>query len=79
MKTKEEKSMSFEENLDNLEKIVKALENGDVQLDEAIEKFNEGMKYANVCNEILEEATKTVAKAVDKDGKLKDLNISEEE
>ncbi len=79
MKTKEEKSMSFEENLDNLEKIVKALENGDVPLDEAIEKFNEGMKYANVCNEILEEATKTVAKAVDKDGKLKDLNISEEE
>ena len=79
MKTKEEKKLSFEENLDNLEKIVKALENGDVPLDEAIEKFNEGMKYATTCNEILEEATKTVTKAVDKDGNLKIFSISEEE
>lgn len=79
MKTKEEKKLSFEENLDNLEKIVKALENGDVPLDEAIEKFNEGMKYATTCNEILEEATKTVTKAVDKDGNLKSFSISEEE
>lgn len=79
MKTKEEKKLSFEENLDNLEKIVKALENGDVPLDEAIEKFNEGMKYATTCNEILEEATKTVTKAVDKDGNLKSFSVSEEE
>lgn len=69
---------SFEENLDNLEKIVKALENGDVPLDKAIEKFNDGMKYANVCNKMLEEATKTVAKVIDKDGELKDFEIDNE-
>lgn len=79
MKNKEENKLSFEENLDSLEKIVKALENGDVPLDEAIEKFNEGMKYANACNTILEEATKTVTKAIDKDGNLKEFDISEAE
>ncbi len=74
MENKKEKN--FEESLENLEKIVKALENGDVPLDDAIEKFNEGMKYASVCNEILENATKTVTKALDKDGNLKDFEVS---
>ena len=77
METKKEKN--FEESLENLEKIVKALEKGDVPLDEAIEKFNEGMKYASVCNEILENATKTVTKALDKDGNLKDFEVSKVE
>ncbi len=72
------KEISFEENLENLEKIVKALENGDVPLDEAIDKFNDGMKYANECNKILEAATKTVTKVLDKDGNLKDFEVSNE-
>ncbi len=72
------KKESFEENLENLEKIVKSLENGDVPLDNAIEKFNDGMKYANVCNKMLEEATKTVTKVMDKDGNLKDFEIDNE-
>lgn len=74
MENKKEKN--FEKSLENLEKIVKALENGDVPLDDAIEKFNEGMKYASICNEMLENATKTVTKALDKDGNLKDFEIS---
>lgn len=77
MKNKEK--VSFEENLENLETIVKALENGDIPLDNAIEKFNEGMKYANECNKILEEATEIVTKQVEKDGTLKDFEISKAE
>ena len=72
------KENSFEENLEKLEEIVKSLENGEVPLDDAIEKFNEGMKYANLCNKILEDATETVTKAIDKDGKLKDFEITNE-
>ena len=67
---------TFEENLENLEKIVKDLESGEVPLDKAIEKFNEGMKYANECNKILDEATKTVTKTIDKDGNFKDFDIT---
>ena len=37
---KEEKELSFEESLNNLEEIVKKLETGEVPLDDAINEFN---------------------------------------
>ena len=55
-----EKELTFEEKLNNLEKIVKELENGDVLLDDAINKFNEAMNLANSCNKTLEEATQLI-------------------
>ena len=73
----EKKSKSFEENLEELETIVKKLENGDVPLDEAIDKFNEGMKLAGECNKILENANETITKALNKDGKLEDFKVEE--
>lgn len=75
MENKKEKS--FEENLENLENIVKKLENGDIPLDEAIEKFNDGMKLANECNKILEKANETITKSLSKDGSLEKFEISE--
>lgn len=50
--------MSFEENVEQLEKIVQELEKGDLNLDESIKKFEEGMNLSKKCNEILEEAEK---------------------
>ena len=47
---KEEKEKTFEENLENLEKIVKDLESGNIPLDDAIEKFTEAMKLAKLCD-----------------------------
>ena len=46
-----EKELSFEENLNNLEIIVKDLESGNVPLDDAINKFTEAMKIAKTCDE----------------------------
>lgn len=73
MKTKN----TFEEQLEKLEKIVKDLENGDVKLDDAINKWSEGMKLANNCNEILENANETITKALNNDGKLEKFEINE--
>lgn len=72
---KKEKEKSFEENLEALEEIVKKLENGDIPLDQAIEKFNEGVVLAGKCNEILESANETITKALNKDGKLEKFEI----
>lgn len=69
----EKKTKSFEENLEELETIVKALENGDVPLDDAINKFNDGMKLAGECNKILENANETITKALNKDGELEEF------
>lgn len=68
---------TFEEQLEKLEKIVKDLENGDVALDDAINKWSEGMKLANNCNEILENANETITKALSSDGKLEKFDINE--
>ena len=73
-----EKELTFEEKLNNLEKIVKELENGEVLLDDAINKFNEAMNLANSCNKTLEEATKTVNKVLNKDGNLENFEKNEE-
>lgn len=73
----EKNEKSFEENLENLEKIVKDLENGDVPLNLAIDKFNEGMKLASLCNDILEKANETVTKVLNSDGKLDNFKVEE--
>ena len=72
------KISDFEEKINNLEKIVKELENGDVALDDAINKFNEAIKLANSCNKTLEEATKTVNKVLNKEGNLEDFEKVDE-
>ena len=72
-----EKEKSFEDNLESLEEIVKKLENGDIPLDDAITKFNEGMLLASKCNEILENATEAVTKVMKKDGTLEKFKVDE--
>ena len=52
--SKEEKS--FEEKLSELEVIVKELESGNVDLDNAINKYTEAMKSASDCSKKLDEA-----------------------
>ena len=71
------KELTFEENLENLEKIVKDLESGNIPLDDAIEKFNEAMKIAKVCDEKLKNAESKVNKILNPDGKLEDFQIEE--
>lgn len=73
----EKKNKTFEENLEQLENIVKQLENGDVPLDDAINKFNEGMTLAGECNKILENANETITKALNKDGNLEKFEVEE--
>ncbi len=74
---KEQKETSFEENLDNLEKIVKDLESGNIPLDDAIEKFNEAMKLAKLCDDKLKNAEDKVNSILNKDGKLEEFKIEE--
>ena len=51
---------SFEKSINDLEKIVKALESGDLPLEKALEKFEAGIKLSRYCNEMLDEAEKRV-------------------
>ena len=70
---------SFEDNMENLEKIVTELEKGDLNLDESIAKFEEGIKISKECNKILEEAEKKITILLEKDGEIKEENFVSEE
>ena len=51
---------SFEEQIGELEKIINELENGNLNLDQSVEKFEEGMKISKECNKMLESAEKRI-------------------
>lgn len=68
--------MNFEENMENLEKIVQELEKGELNLDDSIKKFEEGMNLSKKCNEILEEAEKRITILIKKDDKLEEEDFA---
>lgn len=67
----------FEDLMVDLEKIVKDLENGDIDLEASIEKYTEAMKLAASCGDKLNKATERVNKILKENGMLEDLNIEE--
>lgn len=54
--------VTFEESMSALENIVKQLEQGDVPLEEALVKFQEGIQLSKVCQETLANAEETLTK-----------------
>lgn len=56
---------TFEENMTELKSIVENLENGDVNLDDAIVEFQKAMDLIKNCDSKLKEAEDTIAKIVD--------------
>ncbi len=72
-------SKSFEEQMEELEKIVSELEKGDLNLDASVTKFEEGIKISKECNKTLEEAEKKITMLVNKDGEIKEEEFKTEE
>lgn len=72
------KEKSFEENMQELEAIVKKLESGEVPLDEAIDSFTSAMKLAKSCDSRLKSAEEQINKILTEDGNLKDFTIEED-
>ena len=52
----EKQSKSFENNMQRLEQIVRAMERGDVALEESLKLFQEGTELLRSCNELLDNA-----------------------
>ena len=69
---KEEK---FEEKLTELEKMVNELEKGDVDLDDAIDKYTKAMKLAKECSNKLKTAGENVNKILTENGKEEDFKV----
>lgn len=75
-------SAGFEEELNKLELIVKQLERGELPLEEALDRFAEGMKLSQLCLNKLDKAEKNIDKIIQsQQGKIveKPLTLLEEE
>jgi exodeoxyribonuclease VII small subunit len=53
--------LTFENAMKRLEGIVEALERGDLGLDEALKKFQEGIKLSKFCSNKLDETERKVS------------------
>ena len=56
------KNNTFEQNMVRLEQIVRAMERGDVALEESLKLFQEGTDLVRSCNQLLEDAQLQVKK-----------------
>ena len=66
---------SFENKMQDLEKIVKDLEKGDLSLEESVKIFEKGMKITKECNEILEEAEKRITILLNNNGEIQEKDF----
>ncbi len=72
------KRMSFGAELERLEAIVRNLEDSEVDLDEALELFQEGIKRLKNARKLLQDTELTVKKVVDAaDGSLPDDDVDD--
>jgi len=67
---REECAASFEESLQELEKIVSELESGKLGLSDALSRYEEGVKHLKSCQDLLENAERKIEllSGVDADG-----------
>ena len=59
-KQTEEAPMEFEKKLERLEKIVNQMESGDLNLEESLKSFEEGVRISRECHKELDEAEQKV-------------------
>ena len=68
--------VKLEDKLNSLEKMVNELEKGDVDLDDAINKYTKAMKLAKECSDSLKSAEENVNKILTENGE-EDFKVEE--
>lgn len=64
--------LNFEEAMKKLEEIANLLENGNLSLDESVNKFEEGMKISKKCNDFLDQAEKKITMLINDGEEIKE-------
>ncbi|MBA3028083.1 MAG: exodeoxyribonuclease VII small subunit [Desulfobacteraceae bacterium] len=71
---------TFEQSLKQLEKIVAELESGDIPIESAMKKFEEGVELSKCCSQILDETEKKVTLLMkNNDNKIIETPFSDDE
>ncbi|WP_075618050.1 exodeoxyribonuclease VII small subunit [Paenisporosarcina indica] len=73
------KPVTFDQAIQQLEEIVRKLEQGDVPLEDAISLYKNGMELSSVCHDKLQHAEKQLISIIDDNGEKVPFNTSEKE
>ncbi|MFC5713313.1 exodeoxyribonuclease VII small subunit [Thalassorhabdus alkalitolerans] len=79
MAEEQDRQITFEKAMEELEGIVEKLEEGDVPLEKAIEMYQEGMNLSKVCHDKLVRVEKQMDQMMSEDGEIELLKVKEEE
>lgn len=72
-------SVSFDQAIQQLEDIVRQLEQGDVALEDAINLYKKGMELSAVCHDKLQNAEKQLISIMDENGDKTSFSPDEKE
>ena len=72
-------NVSFDQAIQQLEEIVRQLEQGDVPLEDAISLYKKGMELSSVCHDKLHHAEKQLISIIDDNGDKVPFNAPEKE
>lgn len=77
MATNNKKEISFEDALERLNEIVKALEHSDAPLDDSLKLFEEGVALVKQCNDQIDQAETKIKQLVrSSDGTLEEQDFA---
>ena len=62
------KSLNFESTLDEIEKIIESLEEGNLSLEDSIEAYEKGISLTKACQKMLSDAELKIKKLSSKEG-----------
>ncbi len=75
--TKKQTKASFESQLEELESIVEMMEQGDLPLEDALKKFEQGVKLTKNCQQMLESAKQRI-QILSEQQELTEFNVAED-
>lgn len=75
----ETNDITFEQAMEQLEKIAEKLEGGDVPLEKAINYYQEGMNLSKICNDKLANVQNKMTQIMNEQGEMEPFEIQEEE
>ena len=67
----------FEDKIEELDKIINELENGEINLDDSIDKYTKAMKLIKECDKELKDIEEQVNKIVLENNEIEDFEIKE--
>lgn len=71
--------INFEDAMSKLEEIATELENGDLNLETSVLKFEEGMQLSKKCCDLLDNAEKRITILINDEEEIKEENFEQEE